>query len=127
MEGYFHVWFSTKGRKAVLEGDLDDEVKASVRQAADRSGISLVEMETAYDHMHLLLRLRGKQTLASAMHRVKGASARAAFVWEPELAIDFPDRHFWQRSYGWRRVPNDQAAAVRRYIRAQPDRPYRQL
>jgi putative transposase len=127
MEGYFHVWFSTKGRKEVLEGELDDEIKSSMRGAAARASVEVVELETAYDHVHVLLRLRRQQTVASAMHRLKGASARHAFAWEPELAIDFPDRHLWQRSYGWRRVPPEQVEGVRRYIRTQRNRPNRDL
>lgn len=125
MEGYYHVWFSTKGRKEVLEGDIDCDVKSAIREAAGRAGIELTEMETAFDHVHLLIGLGGAQTLSQVMHRLKGASARTVLVQNPELVIDLKHRHLWQRGYGWRRVPPTEVAAVRRYIRTQQDRPHR--
>ena len=125
MEGYYDVWFSTKGRKEVLEGDIDDDVKLAIEEAASRAGIEVAEIETAFDHVHLLLRLSGTQTLSSAMHRLKGASARTVLVQNPELVIDLTDRHLWQRGYGWRNVPAGQVATVRRYIQTQQHRPHR--
>ena len=125
MDGYFHVWFSTKGRKEVLEGDVEQDVKAAIRAAAAGCGVDLMEVETAFDHVHLLLRLQDGQMLSWAMHRLKGASARTVLSRSPELTLHSEQRHLWQRGYGWRRVLAAEVAAVRRYIQTQPDRPHR--
>jgi putative transposase len=125
MEGYFHVWFRTKGRKEVLEGDVEQDVKDAIRAAAAGCGVDLMEMETAFDHVHLLLRLQDRQTLSWAMHRLKGASARAVLSRSPELTLHSERRHLWQRGYGWRRVTPDEVRTMRRYIQTQRDRPHR--
>ena len=63
MEGLYHVWFSTKGGKQALAGDLGDEVSQLLIDIAQRAGIRLLELEIASDHIHLLVALAGAQTL----------------------------------------------------------------
>ena len=125
MEGIYHVWFSTKGRRAALDGDIGDEVKRLLIETARRTGIQLMEMEAVADHVHLLVLLNGTQTLSSVMHQLKGATARAIFLKYPDLKLDLHHRSFWQKGYGWRKVAPAEAPAVRSYIRTQRDRPLR--
>ena len=65
MEGTYHVWFSTKGRRAALDGDIGDEVKRLLIETARRTGIQLMETEAVADHVHLLVEVKGAQTLSS--------------------------------------------------------------
>jgi REP-associated tyrosine transposase len=122
---YYHVWFSTKGRKDAFEGELSDEIKAMLIDIARTSGIHLVEMELVADHAHLLIGVAERQSLPGVMHQLKGASARFIFLKYPELKIDMRSKSFWQKGYGQRWVPRDQIEIVRRYIGTQRDRPYR--
>ena len=121
----YHVWFSTKGRKRALEGEIRDDVLGLLSDIATRTGIQIVEMEAISDHAHLLLSLERGQTLASVMHQLKGASARRIFLAYPELKLDMGSNSFWQKGYGSRRVRPNEVAALRKYIRTQADRPLR--
>jgi putative transposase len=125
MEGLYHVWFSTKGRKQGLDGDLGDEVTQLLREIAQRPAIGLLEIALAGDHAHLLLTLSGDRTLSSAMHQLKGAASRQLFLRHPELKIDIGHNSFWQKGYGWRKIDPTEAPAVRHYIRTQANRPLR--
>jgi len=125
VEGLYHVWFSTKGRKQALEGELGEDVRQSLVDIAQRAGIRLQEVEIAADHVHLLVTLSGAQTLSSAMHQLKGATSRHIFLKYPELKSDLGHDSFWQKGYGWRKIEAAEAPAVKYYIRTQRNRPQR--
>jgi putative transposase len=125
VDGIFHVWFSTKGRAFILEDEVADDVKQLLREIARRARIDLLEVEAAGDHVHVLVRLRDDQTLASALHRLKGASAREILLRYPELREATGRESFWQRGYGWRRLDGEEVTGVGMYIRTQRSRPLR--
>jgi putative transposase len=125
VEGIYHVWFSTKGRKQALENELGDDARQLLTETAQRTGIRLMEVEITADHVHLLAALTGMQTLPSVVHQLKGASARSIFLKYPDLRIHLGHNSFWQKGYGWRQIAPDQVPGVRHYIRTQQDRPLR--
>jgi putative transposase len=125
VEGTYHVWFSTKGRKQALEGELGDDARQLLIETSRRTGIRLVEVDVTADHVHLLVALTGAQTLPCVMHQLKGASARSIFLKYPDLRFDLGHGSFWQKGYGWRKMAPVEVRAVRRYIRTQRDRPLR--
>ena len=125
MEALYHVWFSTKARKPVLEDEIGDEAKRLLIETAQRTGIRLLEVEVVTDHVHLLVAVTGAQTLPSVMHQLKGASARFIFLKYPDLKWDMGSDSFWQKGYGWRRITPAEVPVVGRYIRTQRDRPLR--
>ena len=122
MEGLYHVWLSTKGRKPVLADEIGGEVKRLLAETADRTGIQLLEAEVVADHAHLLVAVAETQTLSSVLHQLKGATARAIFLKYPDLRFDLSSDSFWQRGYGWRKIELKEVPAVRNYIRTQRER-----
>ena len=125
MDELYHVWFSIKGRKPALEGEVGDRVKRLFTETAMRVGIRLLEAELVSDHAHLLVAVKPAQSLPSVMHRLKGATSRFIFLEFPDLRLDLGHNSFWQKGYGRRRIRPDQLPAVRIYIRSQRDRPLR--
>ena len=125
MADIYHVWFSTKGRKAALEGEIGADVRRLLAQIARRSDVGLLELEAVSDHVHLLARVASGQTLSSVMHQLKGATARAILLKYPDLRMDLGHHAFWQKGYGWRKVDPQQIEATRKYIRTQISRPPR--
>ena len=125
MDDLYHVWFSTKGRRQALDGEVGDEVKRLLVETARQTGIRLLEFELVADHAHLLVALTQTQSLPSVMHRLKGASARFIFLKVPELKVDLGHNSFWQKGYGSRRISPGEVPAIRQYIRTQRSRPLR--
>jgi len=125
VEGFYHAWFSTKGRKQALEGELGDDLRQLLVETAQRADIRLLEIEMAADHAHLLVALSVAQTLPSAMHRLKGATSRYIFLKYPDLKVDMGHNSFWQKGYGWRKIEPAEVERVRSYIRTQGTRPLR--
>ncbi len=124
MKSFYHVWFSTKARKPVLEGEIAEDVKQLLLDTAKRAGIELLEVESAYDHVHLLVAASEGQTLPSIMHQLKGTSSRLLSLKHPELRFDMGTNSFWQKSYGSRRITESELPTVGRYIRTQDQRPH---
>lgn len=125
VESLYHIWFSTKGRKEALEGEVGDAARRLLIETAQRAGIRLLEVEMVVDHVHLLVGLAETQTLPSVMHQLKGATSRYIFLKSPELKADFGHNSFWQKGYGFRRLDPSEVSGVRRYIRTQGARPLR--
>ena len=121
----FHVWFSTKKRVEVLQGDRREFVLDAFKRIAASQEIDLIESEAQFDHVHLLLRVADETALPRTMMLLKGVSAREVFEREPDLRLSMGSLVFWQKSFGRRPVPEDQHERVRNYIRTQLDRPLR--
>ena len=119
---YWHVWFATKKRKWLLQGDVEKGVKQAINDVALQHRISLVEYETVVDHVHLLVELNQDKSLSQVMNLLKGASSRKVFLQFPELKLDAGIDHFWQKRYGARPVDPSGLPAVARYIRTQKER-----
>ncbi len=119
---HFHVWFGTKRRKWLLEGDVLDATRELLRTIASDKSIKLVECEAIVDHVHLLLDLSDKSGLPRTMMLLKGVSARRLFERFPEIKIDAQTESFWQAGYGSKIVAPGAISATTHYIRTQWDR-----
>jgi putative transposase len=119
---YYHVWFATKRRKWILQGDVADKVKEVIALMAMTRKINLIEYETIVDHMHLLVEAESDHELSWFMRLIKGRSAYETFRAFPELKIDAGIDSLWQDGFNSRMVPRKQLAIVRRYIRTQDER-----
>jgi putative transposase len=118
----YHVWFATKHRRWLLDGDVNDTVKRLIKAVVMEKQIDVVEFETCIDHVHVLLRAADRAALSRAMNDIKGVSAKRLFEEMPELKLDIGGEHFWQRRYGWKQVPGGARASVAEYIRTQHER-----
>ncbi len=116
----YHVWFSTKRRKALLAGDVENQAKLILRRIAEDNEIDLRQCETMVDHVHLLLSARPKD-LSRHVKLLKGISARKLFQLFPDIKLDAQVRHFWQRGFGYRATGGD-AQGVAWYIGTQKHR-----
>ena len=118
----YHVWFATKRRSWLLQGDVDSAVRRFIRDVAQEKHIQLLECESAIDHVHVLLRLSEGQRLPGVMNLLKGGSSYRLHRAYPELKLDSGSEHFWQRGYCFAVVEPGSLTARRRYIRSQKER-----
>jgi REP element-mobilizing transposase RayT len=118
----YHIWFSTKRRKWLLQGEVAGVAERAIRDVARNDGIKLLECKTAIDHVHLVVELPSSEELPPTMKALKGKSARRAFQEIDGLKLNARTEHLWQRGYGWKLVPDGAERTVRQYIRTQMDR-----
>lgn len=118
----FHVWFATKHRKWLLQGDVESAAMGFIRDVAREKHIQLLECESSIDHVHLLLRLEEGQDLPGVMSLLKGGSSYRVHRACPELELDSGSEHFWQRGYSFAVVNPGSLTTRRRYIKSQMER-----
>ena len=119
---YYHVWFATKRRKWLLQGDIEDHVKQEIEKTAQDRGVRLLQYETVVNHVHLLLELQPGDSLSRTMQLLKGVSSRSVLRKFPEIRLDAGINHFWQKRYGSKSVERSALPKVSDYIRTQKDR-----
>ncbi len=118
----FHVWFATRRRKWLLQGETAERARQLMFEIAEGKRIKLVEAQAIVDHCHILVECEDERALSRSMNLLKGSSARRLFQEFPTLKLDARTEHFWQKRFGFRAVPDISRAAVADYIRTQWDR-----
>ena len=123
MQQVYHVWFATRRRRWLLQGEVEGRIKALLADTAAQHDIDLLALETMIDHVHLLIRLKANQNLSKCLNLLKGASARRIFQEMPDIKLDAQADHFWQKRFGSKLVPLGAVPTLRRYIETQKERP----
>ena len=118
----YHVWFATKRRKWLIQGDVAEVAKEAIRTVAEEKKVKLIESEAMVDHVHLLIEAEDRKHLGKTMNLLKGSSSRRLFQRFPDLKLDAGINSFWQHRYASREVPQTAAVAVSNYIHTQWDR-----
>ncbi|MFQ5879027.1 MAG: IS200/IS605 family transposase [Dehalococcoidia bacterium] len=121
-EHVYHVWFTTKGRRWLLTGEMGDTVKVILGEIAREQGINLLECQPMVDHVHVLVGACSSVELSWIMKLLKGRSSYELSLRNPELKVDTGTNSFWQRGFAARAVPETQLDTVRWYIRTQDRR-----
>ena len=114
----YHVVILPKYRKKAQYGRVRHEIGRILRDLCRQKGIGLVEGNAASDHIHLLLSVPPKYSIAMTLGYLEGKSAvrihRELFKTKGTLF----GRSFWARGYCVSTVGMDEAA-IRKYIQEQ--------
>ena len=114
----YHVVFIPKCRRKVLYVQLRRDLGSVFRDLAQQKECEVVEGHLMPDHVHMLLSVPPKYSVAAVMGFIKGKSAiHIARVYAGRRR-NFVGQHFWARGYWVSTVGKDEAA-VRRYIQEQ--------
>jgi putative transposase len=114
----YHIVFIPKYRKKVLYGQVRRELGSVLRELARQKESEIIEGHLMMDHVHMLVSIPPKYSVAQVMGFVKGKSAiHIARVYAGRRK-SFVGQHFWARGY-WVSTVGKNEAAVRRYIQEQ--------
>jgi len=114
----YHVVFIPKCRRKVLYQGIRRELGVVFRELAGQWECRVEEGHLMPDHVHMLLSVPPKYSVANVMGFIKGKSAiHIARVYAGRRR-NFVGQHFWARGY-WVSTVGKNEAAVRRYIQDQ--------
>ena len=114
----YHVMFIPKCRRKALYGQLRQELGKVFRELAEQKECEIEEGHLMVDHVHMLISVPPKYSVAQVMGYIKGKSAiHIARVYAGRRR-NFVGQHFWARGY-WVSTVGKNEAAVRRYIQEQ--------
>ena len=114
----YHVVFIPKCRRKVIFGQVRQELGGIFRALAGERESEIIEGHLMPDHVHMLISVPPKYSVAQVMGYIKGKSAiHIARVYAGRRR-NFVGQNFWARGYWVSTVGKDEAA-VRRYIQDQ--------
>ena len=114
----YHIMFIPKCRKEVLYGQIRRELGAVFRDLAQRKECEIHEGHLMIDHVHMLMSIPPKYSVAQVMGFMKGKTAIHIAQVYAGRRKSFVGQQFWARGYWVSTVGRDEAV-VRRYIQEQ--------
>jgi putative transposase len=114
----YHVVFIPKYRRKALYAQLRRELGSVFRDLAQQKESEVLEGHLMPDHVHMLLSVPPKYSVAQVMGFVKGKSAIDIARVYAGRRRNFVGQHFWARGY-WVSTVGKNEEAIRRYIREQ--------
>jgi putative transposase len=84
----------------------------------ERKGVNIIEAELCPDHVHMLVEIPPKYSVADIVGYIKGKSSLMIFDRHANLKYKYGNRHFWCRGYYVDTVGKN-AKKIEEYIRQQ--------
>src|SRR5262245_19935330 len=114
----YHVVWIPKYRRKMMYGKIRRELGTVLRELVKQKEGEVIEGHLMADHVHMLVSIPPKYSVAQVMGFVKGKSAiHIARVYAGRRR-SFIGQHFWARGYWVSTVGRDEQA-VRKYIQEQ--------
>ena len=114
----YHVIFIPKYRRKVLYGTIRQYLGDVVRRLARQKESEIEEGHLVADHVHMMISIPPKYSVAQVVGYIKGKSAIHIARHFGERRRNFVGQHFWARGYFVSTVGRDEAV-IRRYIQRQ--------
>ena len=114
----YHVVFIPKYRRKVVFGQIRRELGEVFRRLAKQKESEVEEGHVMPDHVHMMLSIPPKYSVAQVVGYIKGKSAIHIARTYMERKRNYIGQHFWARGYFVSTVGRDEEV-IRNYIRHQ--------
>ena len=119
----YHIVFAPKYRRQIIYGKIKMDIGQMLRKLCEYKGIEIIEAEACKDHIHMLISIPPKYSVAQIMGYIKGKSSLMIFEKYANLKYKYGNRHFWCRGYYVSTVGANRKA-IQEYIRNQLQEDY---
>jgi len=114
----YHIVFIPKGRKKVLYGKIRKFLGTVFHELAAQRNSTIIEWHMVQDHVHMLIKIPPKYSVAEVVGYLKGKSAIAVARQFGGRQRNFNGERLWARGYAVSTVGFDESQ-VKAYIRQQ--------
>ena len=114
----YHLVFAPKYRRMQIYGQIRKDIGVILRRLCEQKGVEIIEAELCPDHIHMLVSIPPKYSVASIMGYLKGKSSLMIFERFANLKYKFGNKVFWTKGYFVSTVGLD-TKVVEQYIRDQ--------
>ena len=114
----YHLVIAPKYRKMQIYGQIRKDIGVILRRLCEQKGIEIIEAELCPDHIHMLVSIPPKYSVASIMGYLKGKSSVMIFDRQANLKYKYGNRHFWCSGYYVDKVGKN-TEKIAEYIRNQ--------
>ena len=119
----YHIVFAPKYRRQIIYGKIKADIGQMLRKLCEYKGIEIIEAEASKDHIHMLVSIPPKYSVAQIMGYLKGKSSLMIFEKYANLKYKYGNRHFWCRGYYVSTVGANKKA-IQEYIKNQLQEDY---
>ena len=95
----YHIVFAPKYRRRVFYGQKRREIGAILRQLCEWKNVEIIEAEVCPDHVHMLVAIPPKISVASFVGFLKGKSSLLIYQKWANMKFKYRNREFWCRGY----------------------------
>ena len=95
----YHIVFAPKYRRKIFYEEKRAEIGKVLRELCGWKGVILLEGEVCPDHVHILVGIPPKMSVASFMGFLKGKSSLIIHERHANLKYKHGNRSFWCRGY----------------------------
>ena len=95
----YHIVFTPKYRRKVIYDQIRSDIGEILRKLCEYKGIEIIEGHLMPDHVHVLLAIPPKYSVASVMGYLKGKSSLMIFDKHANMKYKFGNRKFWAEGY----------------------------
>jgi len=106
---FYHLVWSTKNREPLITQKLETDLFPFLVNKAKNLDCRIFSVNAFFDHIHLIMEIPPKCSIADIVKNLKGASS-----------FDFPDL-YWQRGYGVLSISERNLSAAIDYVKNQKD------
>ena len=118
----YHIVWCVKYRHKILSNEIESSLKEFINQIAEEHKFKILNMETDFDHIHLLIECNPQQYIPDMIKWLKGISARKLFIRFPSLKSKLWGGHLWNPSYFIATVSENTRQQIQDYIDNQQSR-----
>lgn len=124
----YHIVFAPKYRRRAIYGAIKKDIGIILRKLCSYKEVEIIEAEACPDHIHILLSIPPKHSVATILGYLKGKSSIMIFEKYANMRYKYVNRRFWCRGYYVDTVGKNKKA-IQEYIRnqLQEDKEYEQL
>ncbi len=95
----YHIVFAPKYRRMAIYGQIKRDIGKILRQLCEYQEVNIIEAELCPDHIHMLVEIPPKMSIASFMGYLKGKSTLRIFDKYANLKYKYGRRQFWCIGY----------------------------
>ena len=114
----YHIVFAPKYRRLAIYGKIKVDIGKILRKSCKQKGVEIIEANACKDHIHMLVIIPPKLSVASFMGYLKGKSSLMIFDRHANLKYKYGNRKFWCRGYYVNTVGRNKKA-IEEYIKNQ--------
>lgn len=95
----YHIVFAPKYRRQVIYGKIKSDIGQILRKLCEYKGVEIIEANACPDHIHMLVSIPPKISVAQFMGYLKGKSSLMIFDKHANLKYKYGNRQFWCKGY----------------------------
>jgi putative transposase len=95
----YHIVWTTKYRKPILNTRLAMRVRELIREIARANEVTIIKGHVSKDHVHLFVSLPPSLSVSKITQLWKGKTSRKVQQEDKQVSKQFWGQHFWARGY----------------------------